>query len=92
MGKAANQTISSIEDIGRIDKNELKKIMRSFTVHEIAKAAKAVSPSTFIILLELCGADDFRCIINRIRNTRLSEIEEIHSRIVDAVNMHITPE
>lgn len=79
--------ITTIEEINKIEKSRLKKILeKTLDPAAIVKAAKGVSPEIHKYLEEVFPDVDFMNEHHKIGAVPLQELEKLHSLIINAVN------
>jgi len=86
LGKKVNKKIVCFEDIINLDALKLKAILSKVSSSDIVKASMAASPMVNEILRNTFKEIDFVKERNAIGSVRITEVEEIHSRIVDIIN------
>lgn len=81
--------IVCFEDIFNLDTLTLKKILSNVSSIDIVKASMAASPKVNELLRISFKEIDFVKERNAIGSVRITEVEEIHSKIVDIINCEL---
>lgn len=81
--------ISSFEEIIEVEPLKLKAILGSFNATEIVKASMGASPTINELLRHLCKHIDFKSERTAINSVRITEVEDIHNRIVNTINSQL---
>lgn len=78
--------ISDFEEIINLEPSKLQRVLASFTVSEIVKASMGASPDINKLLINLFPNIDFTKERAAIGSVRITEIENIHNRIINSIN------
>lgn len=81
-----HSSIKSIEDIHMVEKDTLLAILETFRNEELVKAAKGMSPTTLDYICSLDAYKDLESQANAIGPVKLSDVEDIHGKIVNALH------
>lgn len=81
-----NNIITCFEDIANVESFRLKEVLIQINKVDIVKAAMAASPQINELLRNLFKDIDFNEMRTIIGSVRISEIEDIHNRIVNMLN------
>lgn len=79
--------ITSFEEIVTIDENQLKSILMTFEIIDIIKASMGSSPTTNSLLRQIFPDIDFDKERIAIGNVRIEDVENIHAKIVNSINI-----
>ncbi|MDF2538732.1 MAG: hypothetical protein K0S76_1753 [Herbinix sp.] len=81
--------ISDFEEIIGLDTSIISTSLSLFSASEIVKASMGASPEICGRLEALCRDINFDKERNEIGKVRIAEIENIHNRIVDTINLQL---
>jgi transcriptional regulator with XRE-family HTH domain len=84
--KALLGGISDIEEIVSVDKSLAKRVLNSFDLMDVIKAAKGVSPDTLAYISEIYDNQQFMDRVKDHGPVRLNEVELLHKLIVEKIN------
>lgn len=78
--------IKDIEDIISVDKESLSNVLKTFSIEEILKALKGLSPEALEYICSIEEFADVRIKSKNIEPVKLSEVEIIHSELIRRLN------
>ncbi|MBD8047874.1 FliG C-terminal domain-containing protein [Clostridium faecium] len=81
-----SEYLYNFEEIVNINQELVKKVLENYNTEEIYKATKAVSPNTKEFINSLMKERDFTSAKDSVGNVPISEIMDIHSRIIKDIN------
>lgn len=81
--------VKSLEDISFVDKSTLENVLNTFKRDDLIKAAKALSPMVLSYLCTIDGYEDLDMASKTMPPVKLSEVEDLHQQIIDALNEHM---
>lgn len=83
------EQITCFEEIINVDPSVLKTVLTQINTTEIVKASMGASPKINELLRNLFNDVDFDKERAKIGSIRITEIEDIHNRIVDIINSQL---
>lgn len=84
--------IEDLEQIIEVPEIDIKNILGIFTVNDIVKASMGASPAVNKFLIKLFPDIDFEKAQIEIGRIKVTEIEDIHNKIIAMINLEITNE
>lgn len=81
--------VKSLEDISLVDKITLENVLNTFEREDLIKAAKGLSPMALSYLCTINGYEDLDMASKTMAPVKLSEVEDLHQQIIDALNEHM---
>lgn len=85
-----NQQITSFEEIISLDSSVVKTILSQITTVELVKSSMGASPKINELLRNLFNNIDFNKERISIGSVRITEIEDIHNKIVNMINSQLS--
>lgn len=80
------QRLYSFEEIGNVDDDLLRDVLKRFSPDELAAACKGTSPENKKRIMELCGDVELEASIITQEPIAIVQIEHIQREIVDRIN------
>ncbi|MBN2223033.1 MAG: helix-turn-helix transcriptional regulator [Vallitaleaceae bacterium] len=87
--KPRGKGISDIEEIIQIDKEISKRVLNSFELMDVYKAAKGVSPEVLSYMSEIYEIGSFLDEVKNHGPVKIQEIELLHKQIVQKINIEV---
>lgn len=87
---STHEQITCFEEIINLETSKLKTVLTHINKSELVKASMGASPKANELLRNLFSDIDFNKERIIIGSVKISEIEDIHNRIVDMINSQLT--
>lgn len=83
------QSLPDIEEIIQMDKEISKRVLNSFELMDVYKAAKGVSPDVLSYMSEIYEIGSFLDEVKNHGPVKIQEIELLHKQIVQKINIEV---
>ncbi len=87
--KPIQHGISSFEEITKVNKEIIIKVLSRFQITDVIIAAKGASPAVCKLLIELFPESNLENEIKLIGPVRVSDVELVHNKIIEMINLSL---